>query len=116
MHCGKCGTQNEDGAFKCIRCGDILIVISDAPLPQPKIPSYLLPSILLTILSCLPLGIVAIVYAAKVNKKMTLDDYAGAAESSKKAKMWCWLAFGGGVGFFIVRFIILMIVSPDGHF
>lgn len=65
--------------------------------PGVKIPNYLVQSILVTLCCCLPLGIVAIVYAAQVNTKVTVGDMAGAQESSKKAKMWCWIAFGLGM-------------------
>jgi len=45
----------------------------------------------------LPFGIPAIVYAAQVNGKLQAGDYAGALDSSSKAKMWCWIAFGLGL-------------------
>ena len=65
--------------------------------PPPSIPNYLVQSILVTICCCLPFGIVAIVYAAQVNSKLSGGDYAGAADASQKAKMWCWIAFGCGL-------------------
>jgi hypothetical protein len=55
------------------------------PLP-PKPDSYLVWAILSTLFCCLPLGIVSIVFAAQVDGKYTAGDYAGAAESSRKAK------------------------------
>ncbi len=36
----------------------------------------------------------AIVIAAQVNSKQAAGDVAGAAEASKKARMFSWLAFG----------------------
>lgn len=65
--------------------------------PASKIPNYLVQSILCTLCCCLPFGIVAIVYAAQVNGKAQSGDYTGAQESSAKAKMWCWIAFGVGI-------------------
>ena len=38
-----------------------------------------------------------IVFAAKVNGKLAAGDYAGAVQSSKQAKMWCWIGFGIGL-------------------
>jgi hypothetical protein len=65
--------------------------------PGVKIPNYLVQSILVTLCCCLPLGIVAIVYSAQVNSKLSVGDVAGAQASSDKAKMWGWIAFGLGI-------------------
>jgi len=57
--------------------------------PATEPPSnYLVWAILATIFCCLPLGIVAIVFSAQVNSKWNAGDYAGAQESSAKAKQW----------------------------
>jgi hypothetical protein len=71
--------------------------------PAPKagapasVPNYLVPAILVTLCCCLPLGIPAIVFAAQVNGKLAAGDVAGAQELSRKAKTWCWIAFGLGL-------------------
>jgi len=65
--------------------------------PGAKIPNYLVQSILVTLCCCLPFGVAAIVYAAQVNSKQAAGDLAGAQDSSNKAKMWCWIAFGVGI-------------------
>jgi hypothetical protein len=54
--------------------------------------SYLVPAIFSTICCCLPIGIVAIVYAAQVNSKLQSGDMAGAIEASQKARTWFWVA------------------------
>lgn len=58
---------------------------------------------------CLPLGIVAIVYAAQVDSKFHAGDYAGAQASSDSAKMWCMVSFGlglaGGLAYFALIFL-----------
>jgi len=64
---------------------------------QPTVPNYLWQSIVVTACCCLPFGIAAIVFAAQVNSKLAAGDVQGAMESSKKAKMWCWIAFGLGL-------------------
>lgn len=51
-----------------------------------KPDSNLVWAILSTILCCLPLGIVSIVYAAKVDGLYQSGDYAGAKDASDKAK------------------------------
>ncbi len=60
-------------------------------------PNYLVFAILTTLCCCLPMGIPAIIFASQVNSKMAVGDLAGATESSRKAKMWCWIALGCGI-------------------
>jgi hypothetical protein len=75
----------------------------------PKVPNYLVYSILSTIFCCLPAGVVSIVYAAQVNSKLANGDYAGAAQSSKNARTWAIVsAVVGLVG------VIIWIVAVAG--
>jgi hypothetical protein len=74
--------------------------------PEPPPPNYLVWAILSTILCCLPFGIVSIVYAAQVNTKWQTGDYEGAKASSKNAKIWAWVAFGVGIGSFLIWSIL----------
>ena len=71
-----------------------------------RVPSYLWQSIAVTVLCCLPFGIPAIVYAAKVDSLQARGDYQGAVDASRKAKMWCWLAFGFGLAIGIIYLIM----------
>lgn len=77
---------------------------------QPNVPNYLVQSILVTIFCCLPFGIVAIVFAAQVNSKLAGGDFAGATESSNKAKMWCWVSLGCGLAATLI-WVLLMVVG-----
>src|SRR5881397_3328153 len=54
--------------------------------PPGAVPNYLVQAILVTLFCCIPFGIVSIVYAAQVNDKLMRWDYAGAVDSSQKAK------------------------------
>ena len=56
--------------------------------PGEKPSNNLALAILSTILCCLPLGIVSIVYAAKVDGHWMAGRYAEAADASRKAKSW----------------------------
>ncbi len=33
MYCRKCGTQNDDNAYKCVQCGEILQQVAGAGMP-----------------------------------------------------------------------------------
>jgi hypothetical protein len=67
-------------------------------------------AILSTVLCCLPLGIVSIVYASQVNTKWAMGDVAGAQESSRKAKQFAiWSA--AAIGVLIVLYVIIAACS-----
>ena len=55
---------------------------------QPCPDSNLVWAILTTVLCCLPFGVVAIVYACKVNDRYAVGDVQGAIDASQKAKKW----------------------------
>jgi hypothetical protein len=113
MYCRKCGTQNEENNYKCIRCGEVLqqVATPNAPI---RIPNYLVQSILVTLLCCLPFGIPAIVYSAQVNGKIQSGDIQGAIDSSNKAKMWGWISFGVGLVGVVIYGIIMAIGAAAG--
>jgi hypothetical protein len=116
MFCTKCGAANSDSAQSCVSCGALLVNPYSAPVsssressPGGKVPNYLAQAILTTVCCCLPFGIVAIVYAAQVDGKLSGGDYAGAVQSSNSAKTWCWVAFGLGLvingGYFLLMLL-----------
>ena len=99
MHCPTCGARNDDDARFCVNCGQKLeeqeAIRGRGPAYAPygdsggfrqHIPNYLIPSILVTIFCCLPLGIVAIIFAAQVNGKVAAGDITGAQSSSRTAR------------------------------
>lgn len=84
---------------------------------QPQKPingtTYLIFAIISTLLCCLPLGIVAIVCACKINSLQRSGDYAGAQNAAKKAKMFTII---GTVVALVVSifYIIFAIVTEIG--
>ncbi len=81
---------------------------------QAKPANYLVWSILSTLLCCLPLGIVSIIFAAQVDSKFAAGDYAGAEQSSQRAKMWAWIAFATGLIGVIAYFAIIVLFGTMG--
>ncbi len=75
------------------------------------VPNYLVYAILCTVFCCLPLGIVAIVFAAQVNGKLAAGDYQGAVSYSDSARTWCWVAFWLGVIPIVIWFLIVMLMG-----
>ena len=74
----------------------------------PEIPNYLWQSIVVTVLCCWPVGIPAIVYAAKVDGLKVRGDFTGAAAASASAKKWCIIALSVW-GVLIVGYIIVTV-------
>lgn len=71
--------------------------VGNAMVTPPNIPSYLWQSIVATILCCMPFGIVAIIYAAKVDSLLAVQDYVGAQSASDSAKVWVGVSVGIGL-------------------
>src|SRR5260370_30857925 len=73
---------------------DLDISIRRGARGDENIPNYLTQAILVTVCcGCWPLGIVAIVQAARVNGLIAQGDYEGARRASESAKMWCIISF-----------------------
>ena len=81
------------------------------PAGGPPPNNFLVPAILATIFCCLPLGIVAIVFAAQVNGKYNAGDYAGAQDAAGKARMFTFLSVGIGL---VVSVIWAVVVISNG--
>ena len=86
-----------------------------------KPDNYLVWAILCTILCCLPLGIVSIIYSSKVDGLYNSGDYAGAEDASKKAKnyaMWGAIISVIGVVLYILFIVVLGFTAAyaDGYF
>jgi len=77
---------------------------------SPAVSNNLVWAILSTLFCCLPLGIVSIIHAAKVNSLLTAGDITGARDASEKAKKWAiWsaLAWVVVVILYVVVFVLL---------
>ena len=78
------------------------------PPQQPK--NWLAESILVTLLCCLPFGIVGIVNAASVSSKYASGDYEGSLRASQEAAKWTKIGFWVGIGvvaLYILFFVVL---------
>lgn len=93
MFCTNCGQPRPDDATTCPSCGKRIPKFA----PREPVPNYLVPAAIVTIACCLPLGIVAVVYAAQVNNKLAVGDIAGAKAASAKVKMWSWIGFASAL-------------------
>lgn len=79
-------------------------------IQTPPPSNYLGGAIATTLLCCLPVGILAIVYAAKVDVLWYTGNQQAAIEASSKARMWMIVALIIGLIFWSI-YIVLCIVE-----
>jgi hypothetical protein len=72
--------------------------------------TWLIESILVTIFCCLPLGIVGIVNATKVESRFYAGDIAGANEASADAGKWTKIGLFVGIGVNVLIIILYVFV------
>jgi hypothetical protein len=96
--------------------------MGSVPIPQPaaypsgynpQIPNYLWQSIVATVLCCMPFGVVAIVYAAKVDGLVARGDLAGANAASKSAKTWLTAAVITGLVITVLYLILVVVAAAN---
>ncbi len=79
--------------------------------PMPPAPNnHLVMAILTTLFCCLPLGIVAIIKANKVNSLYMSGQYEAAVVASNEAKKWSLIAVASGIVVGIVYTIVYFCV------
>lgn len=80
---------------------------------QPVMPeSYLVWTILATVLCCVPFGAVGIYFSTRVQRYWQMGQYADAADASKKAKMWAIIAAVTGI-VVVVAYAVFAFVFGD---
>ena len=77
---------------------------------------YLVLSILSTILCCTPFGIVAIVFAAKINSAVTAGNMAEAKDAAKKSKIWIIVSAVTGVVLWILMVIYFVVIGVSAAY
>ena len=80
-----------------------------------SVPNYLIPAII-SLFCCLPLGIVGVIFAAQVNGKVAAGDVQGALDSSKKAKMFSYIAIGLGVAGWVCYILFFVVIGGISMF
>ena len=136
--CGNCGTPLGNGTRFCPNCGHPVqqqqyapqyqqpqqqrayqtqqqqqyqqsqrFQRSDDPLPI-KPNTHMTMAILVTVIFCMPLGLIAVNYANKVNSFYYTGLYAEAEKASNDAKKWSVIGIISSIVVLLVYFIIFM--------
>lgn len=69
---------------------------ADTP-PEPMPDTYLVWSVIITILCCLIPGVIAIIYSASVSSKYYRGNFEGARRASRMAQIWCIVSIICGI-------------------
>jgi hypothetical protein len=80
--------------------------------PGPKGPfseNWLVEAILVTLLCCLPFGVVGIIFAAQVNTKQQAGDSVGAENARREAAKWTKIGFWVGLGVIILYILCVFL-------
>lgn len=88
------------------------------PLPtrHPEKPNNnLWLAIFATLCCCVPTGIAAIVFAARVDGKYAGGDYQGAQEDADNAKLWSFISIGLGLVFTVIYVFGVMATGIQAH-
>ena len=73
--------------------------------------TWLVESILITVLCCLPFGIVGIVYASKVSSLLNIGQYDEAVAASKEAGKWVKIGFITGlIGIILYVLVVFLVI------
>ena len=75
--------------------------------------TWLVESILVTVLCCLPFGIAGIVNATKVESRFYAGDVEGAERASADAKRWTMIGLGLGVAGILI-YVVLIVLGVAG--
>lgn len=78
---------------------------------EPMPPTYMVWAVISTVCCCLPLGVVAIFFAAQVSAKYYARDFEGSKKASERAELWIILAIALGVAFNILYMPLSLLSS-----
>lgn len=81
--------------------------------PAPK--NYLIESILVTILCCLPFGIVGIIHATKVESLWNTGQHEAATKAANDAAKWVKIGFFSGLAVYVI-YILMMLLGVMAGF
>lgn len=117
MFCRNCGAQIPDGTNFCPYCGSNQTAAGPEPLvrhQQGEKPSTsLVLSIIVTILCCLPFGIIGIIYASKVDSCWNAGNFDEARENSRKAKTWALVGLVLGFVTYLIYILLIFLGVLD---
>ncbi len=104
MICPKCGAENTVDGATCSECGEEPHTMPIGTEFDPKRAyDHLFLAVAATFIGFMPVGLVALFYAGKVNRRLAAGDYDGAASASKRARKLSYVAIA------LMPFVIVIV-------
>lgn len=75
------------------------------------VDNYMLPALLTTLFCCMPFGVVALIYAGKVNEAKEEDDLEVALEASRKARRWYRRSVFTSLSLLAIYLLVLLLLG-----
>jgi len=111
MFCSKCGADNPEGTRYCRACGEPLQG-TEPPAGRPDAVEIPLAAAILTaIFCCQPFGIVAIVFAAMAQGRLSDGNTEAARDLAEKSWYWIKLSLLLGIVWFVVAALFFAVRS-----
>lgn len=87
--------------------------MENGPLPErePMPDTYLVWSVLATVLCCMIPGIIAIIFSSSVSSRYYAGDMEGAKRASKRAQIWIIVSIVTGIVWFTLYMPLMLIVG-----
>lgn len=114
IYCPDCGKECSSEAASCPHCGrPVYHSYQQAPRPilPPPPKNWLVKAILVTVLCCLPFGIVALVYSSRMDSAWCAGQQEMAQQAADNAKKWVIAGLATGVGVTMLYVIFMIVVQ-----
>jgi hypothetical protein len=73
------------------------------------VDNYMMPALLTTLFCCMPFGMMALIYAGKVNEAKEEDDLEAALEASRKARRWYRRAVFTSLSLLAIYLVVMLV-------
>jgi len=108
--CSACGVKTKADQIMCIECGASPNA-AHFPGTSQTVDNQMVKAVLVSVLCCLPFGIIAIIKSSEVNGKLAAGDVVGAQMSASSSSNWSNMGMMFGLIFGLLYFIFIIMAE-----